>query len=277
VEVIEQGPVRAVVRVVRRTEHSRFQQDITLYALNPRIDVRCRVDWHEKRTLLKVAFPVDVLSPRAAYDIQFATVERPTHENTAADRARFEVTGHHWADLSEPGYGVSLLNDCKYGYDTRGNTLRLSLLRAPVEPDPHADEGEHEFTYSLLPHEFTWDELTVEEGLKLNAPLRAFAGTPQNHRPQAAPLPDYGGLLSTSMANVFIDSIKKAEDSDALIVRLHEALGERGPVEVTFGWPPREVWECDLMEENDVPLEVNDGEVPLYMKPFEIRTLKVFF
>jgi alpha-mannosidase len=278
VEVIEQGPVRAVVRVVRRTEHSRFQQDITLHALNPRIDVRCRVDWHEKRTLLKVAFPVDVLSPRATYDIQFAAVERPTHENTAADRARFEVTGHHWADLSEPGYGVSLINDCKYGYDTRGDTLRLSLLRAPVDPDPHADEGAHEFTYSLLPHEFTWDELTVEEGLKLNAPLRAFAGTPANHRPQAAPLPDFGGLLSTSMANVFIDSVKKAEDSDALIVRLHEALGERGPVEITFGWPPREVWECDLMEENDIALEINDeGEVPLYIKPFEIRTLKVYF
>ena len=276
VELIENGPVRAVVRVVRRTGHSRFQQDITLYTLTPRIDVRCRVDWHEKRTLLKVAFPVDVLSPRAAYDIQFAAVERPTHENTAADRARFEVTGQHWADLSEPGYGVSLFNDCKYGYDVRGNTLRLSLLRAPVEPDPHADEGEHELTYALLPHEHTWDELTVEEGLKLNAPPRAFAGTPENHRPQAAPLPDFGGLVSTSMANVFIDSVKKAEDSDALIVRLHEALGERGPVEVSFGWPPHEVWECDLMEENNVPLEINDdGEIALHMKPFEIRTLKV--
>ncbi len=278
VEVVEQGPVRAVIRVVRRAGHSRFQQDITLSALSARIDVRCRVDWHEKRTLLKVAFPVEVLSPRAAYDIQFAAVERPTHANSAADHARFEVTGHHWADLSEPGYGVSLLNDCKYGYDVRGNTLRLSLLRAPVDPDPHADEGEHEFTYALVPHEFGWDELTVEEGLKLNAPLRAFAGTPANHRPQTAPLPDFGGLLSTSMANVFIDSVKKAEDSDALIVRLHEALGERGPVEVTFGWAAREVWECDLMEENDVLLEIDeDGAVPLYIKPFEIRTLKVWF
>jgi len=277
VEVIEQGPVRAVVRVVRRTGKSRFQQDITLYAQGPRIDVRCRVDWHEKRTLLKVAFPVDILSARATYDIQFAAVERPTHKNTAADHARFEVTGHHWADLSEPGYGVSLLNDCKYGYDVHGDTLRLSLLRAPVDPDPHADEGGHEFTYSLLPHEGEWDELTAEEGLKLNAPLRAVAGTPDNHQPRNAPLPDFGGLVSTTMANVFIDSVKKAEDSDALIVRLHEALGERGPVEVSFGWPLREAWECDLMEEHDAPLEINESDVPLYIKPFEIRTIKVWF
>jgi len=277
VEIVEQGPVRAVVRVVRCWGQSRFQQDITLYATNPRIDVRCRMDWHEKRTLLKVAFPVDVLSARATYHIQFAAVERPTHENTAADRARFEVTGHHWADLSEPGYGVSLLNDCKYGYDVHGNTLRLSLLRAPMDPDPHADEGEHEFTYALLPHEFTWDEVTVEEGLKLNAPMRVFAGTPTNHRPQAAPMPDYAGLVTSSLANVVIDSVKKAEDSNALIVRLHEALGERGTVSLSFAWPLREVCECDLMEEDDVPVEPSDAEVSLYMKPFEIRTLKVSF
>ena len=277
VEVVENGPVRAVVRVVRRTEHSRFQQDIVLYASRPRIDVQCRVDWHEKRTLLKVAFPVDILSPRATYDIQFAAVERPTHENTAADRARFEVTGHHWADLSEPGYGVSLLNDCKYGYDVRGNTLRLSLLRAPVDPDPHADEGAHEFTYALLPHEFTWDETTVEEGLRLNAPVRVFAAPAESRPAPGAALPPMAGLVSATTANVVVDAVKKAEDSDAVIVRLHEALGERGQTEISFGWMPREVWECDLMEENDTPLEQEEGVVSLYFKPFEIRTLKVSF
>ena len=276
--LVENGPVRAVVRVVRRTEKSVFTQDITMHASTPRIDVRCRVDWHEKRTLLKVAFPVEVLSARAAFDIQFAAVERATHDNTAFDRARFEVTGHNWADLSEEGFGVSLLNDCKYGYDVRGSVLRLSLLRGAVDPDPRADEGAHEFTYSLLPHGGSWREETVEEGLMLNCPLRVIAAPEVRPAKAGAALPPAGALAAVDAGHVLVDTVKKAEDGAALIVRLHEAHGRRGAAELLFCAPPKSVCECDLMEENDVPLALKTPfSVELRLTPFEIKTLKVLF
>ncbi|MCP4642928.1 MAG: alpha-mannosidase, partial [bacterium] len=147
IEVIAEGPVCAILRIAHAMENSVIQQDVTLYANSPRVDFVTHVDWHEKHVLLKVAFPVDVRSSRAAYEIPFATIERATHHNTAFDRGRYEVPAHKWADLSEGDYGVSLLNDCKYGYDIKDNVMRLSLLRSPVDPDPHADEGEHHFTY----------------------------------------------------------------------------------------------------------------------------------
>ena len=272
IEIVENGPVRAVVRVTRRTERSTFIQDITLYAMLPRVDIINRVDWHEKRTLLKVAFPVGVLSHRAVYHIQFGTVERATHQNTDFDRARFEVAGHHWADLSEGDYGVSLLNDCKYGYDVLGNTLRLSLLRAPVEPDPCADQGEHEFVYSLFPHAGDWRCGTVQQGYELNQPLLVVAAPLGK-----GALPAVAAFAAVDADNVIISAVKKAEDSDAVIMRLYEACGQRGDVTVTFGATPTAVTECDMMEENDAPVRVRGNEAMFYIRPYEIRTFKVRF
>lgn len=272
IEVVEEGPVRAVIRVTHRAGASTIIQDITLHALQPRVDVAMRVDWREKRTLLKVAFPVDVLSPRAAYHIQYATVERATHDNTAHDRARFEVTAHHWADLSEGDYGVSLLNDCKYGYDVKGHTLRLSLLRAPVDPDPHADEGAHEMVYSLYPHGGDWRHGTVQQGFELNVPLLAV-GVPA----EEGPVPPVAGLAAVDAENVIVDHVKKAEDADALILRVYEAYGQRGQAAITFAHAPRKAAECDMMEENDRPLKVRGHEIPLAFTPHEIKTIKVWF
>ena len=271
-EVVEHGPVRAVLRVVRKTERSVITQDITLYALLPRVDVCTRVDWHEKRTLLKVAFPVDVHTHRATCHIQFATAERATHRNTDFDTARFEVPAHHWADLSEGDYGVSLLNDCKYGYDVKDNVLRLSLLRSPIDPDPHADEGEHVFTYSLYPHGGDWRNGTVQQGYELNHPLLVA-----EFRPSPGPMPKAHAFASIDAGHVILDTVKKAEDSRALIVRLYEAYGQRGDISVTFGPRPKTVSECDLMEEQDKPIACHGHRVSLYVKPYEIRTLKVMF
>lgn len=272
VEVLEEGPVRAVVRVVRRTEKSVFTQDIVLYALLPRVDVITHVDWHEKHTLLKAAFPVDVLSPRAAYHIQFATVERATHDNRDFDRGRFEVAAHHWADLSEGNYGVSLLNDCKYGYDVKGNTLRLSLLRSPVDPDPTADEGEHVFTYSLFPHGGDWRNGTVQQGFELNQPLLAFPLVSSKGRDTAV-----YAFASVDAENVIINTVKRAEDSKAIILRVYETYGQRGNATITFANAPKKITECDMMEENDVALKTKGASVTFYMKPYEIKTLKVVF
>ena len=152
VKLVESGPLRAVIRIKNHFQNSTFVRDITLYAGVPRVDVKMQVEWHEKHILLKVAFPVSAHSDKATFEIPYGSVERPTTRNTPAEQAQFEVPAQRWADISDATHGFSLLNDCKYGYDAKGNVLRLSLLRSPEWPDPHADEGHHEFTYSLYPH-----------------------------------------------------------------------------------------------------------------------------
>jgi alpha-mannosidase len=286
VEVTETGPVRATVRVVRRTEKSSIVQDISIYSKLPRIDFVTNVDWWEKRTLMKVTFPVEILSPRATYEIQFGTMERPTHFNTSWDRAKFEVPAQRWVDLSEGDYGVSLMNDCKYGHDVHDNVIRLSLLRSPISPDPHADEGKHQFTYSLHPHMGDWREgETVQRAYELNCPL---IGVPVEARlesgseSQAGELPSWFSFASLDKRHVVIDAIKKAEDSDEIIVRVYEAYGQRGKVTLTFGIAPEKVAECNLMEEVAAhagvsALDVSGKSVSFYVKPYEIRTFKVKF
>lgn len=272
IEVVERGPVRAAVRVVRKTERSTITQDIALCANAARVDFITTVDWHEEHVLMKVAFPVDVRSTRATYEIQYGAIERPTHHNTAFDRARFENTGLRWADLSEGDYGVSLLNDSKYGYDIKDNVLRLSLLRSPVDPDPKADQGVHQFTYSLYPHALDWRNGTVQQGMELNTP---FSVVPA--KPRYGVLSPLHTFASVDAENVIVDWIKKHEDSNAVIVRLYESEGRRGNAAITFSRKPRKVTECDLMEENDVAVPLTGKAVNLYIRPFEIRTLKVVF
>jgi len=272
VEAVETGPVRAIVRIVRKTERSVITQDVTLHAHSSRVDFVTHADWHEKRVLLKAAFPVDIRASHATYEIQYAAIERATHRNTDFDRARYEVPAHKWADLSEGDYGVSLLSDCKYGYETKGNLMRVSLLRSPVDPDPTADEGEHRFTYSIYPHAWTWRNGTVQEGFELNSPLLAFAAPTQR-----GVLPSNGAFASVDVDHVIIDTIKRCEDSNALIVRVYEAYGQRGPVALTLGHKPKQVTECDLMEEHDAPVKVKGSTIRFDVTPFEIRSFKVAF
>src|SRR5699024_10112953 len=143
VDLIESNKLRKIVRFEWVYKKSTISQNMILYANNPRIDFETFINWHEKNQLLTIAFPVYVRSTDATYDIQFGNVKRPTHWNTSWDYARFESVGHQWADLSERGYGVSLLNDCKYGYDIKDNTMRLSLLKSSTFPDYEQDQGEH--------------------------------------------------------------------------------------------------------------------------------------
>lgn len=172
VELIENGPLRAVIRIKQHFQNSTFAQDITLYAGVPRVDVKMQADWHEKHILLKVAFPLSAHNDKATFEIPYGSIERPTTRRTPVEQARFEVPAQRWADVSDAKHGFSLLNDSKYGYDAKGNVLRLSLLRSPEWPDPHADEGHHEFTYALYPHAGTWREAgTVRRGYELNSRL----------------------------------------------------------------------------------------------------------
>jgi alpha-mannosidase len=167
---------------------------------------------------------------------------------------------------------VSLLNDCKYGHDVKENLLRLSLLRSPADPDPKADEGEHRFTYSLYPHGGDWRNGTVQQGFELNNPMIAVGA-----KASKGSLPPVDALVSVDAENVIVDAVKKHEDSDAMIVRVYEAYGQRGPFTLTFGRKPARVTECDCMEENDAPVTSRGNGVSGYITPYEIRTFKVVF
>ena len=269
--VVEEGPVRATVRIVKKTDKSTLTQDVSIWRMIRRVDFATEVDWYEQRRLLKAAFPVDVLSRNATYEVQYGAIERPTHFSNSIDRAKFEVPGHRWIDLSESGYGVSLFNDCKYGFNTHENVMRISLLRSPMDPDPTADQGHHSFTYSVMPHAATWREAgTVRRAYELNAPLVATAV-------ESSPgsMPTVASAIKVNELNVIIDCVKKAEDSDALIVRVYEAHGGRDSITMTFAEPPKSVTECDLMEENDVPVKLVGDTASFTIKPWEIKTFKV--
>ncbi|WP_309119025.1 alpha-mannosidase [Paenibacillus sp.] len=265
IQVVETGQVRAVIGMEWSYGSSRIRQRMILYADDRRIDFDTHVDWHEQRQLLKVAFPVSIHAHAATFDIQFGNVTRPTHWNTSWDYGRFESVGHQWADLSERDYGVSLLNDCKYGYDIKDNVLRLSLIKSAMVPDPHADQGEHRFVYALLPHVGDWVQGgTMQAAWHLNNPLAFLEG-----KPAAKGF----SLLSVDGDHVFIDAVKKAEDGDDLFVRVHEYTGRRGWVTlcsdtVLAGWQ-----ETDLMERVSEPSCLREAPVRFFIEPYEIKTI----
>jgi len=267
-KLVENGSERAVIRFEYAYNLSTITQDMTLYRSNGRIDFVTHVDWHESGRLLKAAFPVDIRSTKATYDIQFGHVERPTHWNTSWDLARFEVVGHKWADLSEAGYGVSLLNDCKYGYAIKGNIMRITLLKSTKMPDPEMDMGAHEFTYSLLPHAGTAaDGNTIEESIKLNLPVRAVPGALKN---------EYKSLVHIDCDAVIIDALKKAEKEDCIVLRIHECRGGRHKLKITSGFGIKAFVPCNLLEEN-LADPVHESEIMAEIKPFEIQTFKLWF
>ena len=271
-EVIEAGPVRATVRIVYKTESSTITQDVCLGARSRRVDFVTYVDWWEKRALLKAAFPIDVRSSFATYEVQYGAVERPTHRNRPEDAARFEVPAQKWADLSEGNYGAAVLNNCKYGYDAKENVVRLSLLRSTVDPDNHADEGEHRFTYALFPHRGDWRHGVVREAYELNVPLLAIPAAPS-----PGPLPGVLSFIQVDADHVVVDAVKRCEDSDAIVVRLYEAHGRRGEVSLFFDREVARVVECDLMEENEEPVESEGSQTALFIEPYQIRTFKVLY
>lgn len=273
VKLIESGPLRAVIRVKNHFQNSTFIRDITLYAGVPRVDVKMQTEWHEKHILLKVAFPVSAHSDQATYEIPFGSVERPTTRNTPAEQAQFEVPAQRWADLSDAKHGLSLLNDSKYGYDAKGNVLRLSILRSPEYPDPHADEGHHEFTYSVYPHGGGWkDALTIRQGYELNYKLISLAVG--NHQ---GTLPPEHSFLQAKSENVIVTALKKAEDDDTLILRFYEWAGKTGDAIFQLPAGAQSASETDLMERPTSNAALNKSELSVPTKPYEIKTVKIKF
>jgi alpha-mannosidase len=274
VEVLEHGPLRAAVSFsYTLSERSRLEQIVSLTAISPLLEFATEVEWHEAHKFLKVEFPLDIRAQNATYEVQFGQVQRPTHFNTTWDLARFEVCAHRWADLSEPDFGVALLNDCKYGHATHGSMMRLSLLRAPADPDPDADRGHHAFRYALFPHQGSPQQAgVVRQGLAFNTPL-LLAPTRMDETAVS--------FFAVDHAGVIIDTVKKTEDLDALILRLYEAHGSRTSARLTSSLPISRAATCNLLEEDnapsgdDLPLTWEDGGIDLTLKPFQILTLKL--
>ncbi len=240
-DIVESGPVRARVRVSRSFGGSMITQDISLVAGSARVEVACEVDWHERHKFLKVAFPVAVHAASASYEIAFGHLSRPTHSNTSWDAARFEVPAHRWADLSEAGFGVALLNDCKYGYDVRSNVLRLSLLRGPTWPDPEADQGGHRFSYAILGHRgLAVDAMTVtDEAEALNMAIRpVLRPEPQpSEAPVGLPPSEAGPVLPAECSVVgcegaMVSCVKRADGYDGIVLRIFEPTGGRSRVAI---------------------------------------------
>lgn len=266
VEAADFGPLRATLRFTFAYNRSLVRQDMIVYADSRRIDFETYVDWQEEHRLLKTAFQVDIRATKATYDIQFGHVERPTHYNTSWDYARFEAVGHKWADLSEGGYGVSLLNDCKYGYAIHDRTIRLSLLKSSKSPDTRADMGAHTFTYSLLPHPGTviaGD--TIQEAVSLNLPVRVISGRALDTR----------RLLMTGSDSVIIDAVKQTEEGGCLVAHTHECRGTTVRAAVTSEHGPLALVPCSLLEE-DEGAPIPPGMVVTW-KPFEIKAFKLSF
>jgi len=273
VKLIEHGPLRSVIRVKKHFQNSTFVQDITMYAGMPRVDVKMNVDWHEKHILLKVAFPLSAHNDKATFEIPYGSIERPTTRNTLAEQAKFEVPAQRWADLSDARHGFSLLNDSKYGYDAKGNVLRLSLLRSPEWPDPHADEGQHEFTYSLYPHAGNWrDAQTVRRGYELNYKLRALPSLKH-----AGSLPSEHSFVQVEADNVVLTALKKSEDDASLLLRFYEWAGKTSNVIIHLPEGAQSASETDLLEKPIADLAFHENNVTVPTKPYEIKTVKIKF
>lgn len=268
IRLLEAGPLVATLQVERRLLSSRYRQKVRLYHNSRRIDFETWIDWRERHVLLKAAFPLAVRADYATYQIQWGSVRRSTRRDLSWERARFEVCAHHWADLSEDDYGVSLLSDCKYGYDACGNVLRLSLLRAPTWPDPQADQGEHHFTYSLLPHPGRWNEETVSQGYALNYPVLSRLSS-------GGPAQEALSVVWTDQAWAVIETVKPAEDGRGIIVRLYESQERGGRVVLSAGFPLANAWRCNLLEADQEKLVPVGRCLELDLRPFEIVTVRL--
>ena len=267
-ELVEQGPIRAALSVIRRHENIEIVQDYRLSAHSRSLEIATKVRWHGRRQLLRAIFPLAVHTHEVWSETAFGAVSRPNHRNTPWDQARFEIPVHRWADLSEPGYGVSLLNNGKYGYSAHGNVLGISLLRGPIYPDPYADEGEHEFVYALYPHAGDWRSGTVRAAEEMHSPLKIIP-TSGSGWPSLFRFPEQSLRLA---------SLKKAEDSEAIILRLYEPHGGRGTTTLETALPLQTAALVNILEDKTRELSIEDERrITFSFKPFQVISLKLGF
>ncbi|WMJ88730.1 alpha-mannosidase [Anaerocolumna sp. MB42-C2] len=268
-EWTELGAVRATLEIDRKISNSTIKQKIYFYANSRRIEFNTYVDWKEHQHLLKVHFPVDIHSDEATFDIQFGNVTRKVHSNTSWDKARFESCGQKWIDLSEGHYGVSLLNDCKYGHSVKDGNMAITLIKSGTEPNPVTDQEEHFFTYGLYPHAGNWrDGRTVKEAYKMNQPAYAVNG---------GTIGTEQSVVSVDKSNVILETIKLAEDGNGIILRMYECENALTRVNVKLGIRSSvlSVEECNLIEEKIGDIPLNEDGFKVSIKPYEIKSYRV--
>jgi len=252
------------------------------------IEVSSKVDWHETMKFLKVEFPVDIRNTEASYETQFGVVRRPTHYNTSWDMAKFEVCGHKFADLSENGYGVSILNDSKYGFATTGSLMRLSLLRSPKAPDATADMGTHHIRWAILPHQGSLGPVTVRKAFEFNNPLKLVAPTTCSGAAALAVSEVPVRLTDDSSPALVLDTVKRGEDDEdvsrgelpkkkgrSVILRIYDSLGGRARGTVATTWDVKKVSKTNVLEDELEEVVIRDGKFPVDLRPFEVATYKL--
>ena len=270
VEVVRSDSVAGELKILRKFNKSTVTQYISLKKDSRQIDFRTAVDWHEREKVLKVNFPVGVRSCSSTSEIAHGSIQRPTHYNTSYDLAKFETCMHKWVDLSESGYGVSVLNDCKYGFSVHENNIDITLMRAPICPDPTGDIGYNEFTYSLVPHAGTWQEAGISElAYALNNPPAVVYSAVGSH--------DGEQLISVKRKGVVLDAFKKAQNDDGYILRVFEAYSSRGKCEIDFCKAIESVTECNLMEKDGEALSHCEKSFVFDIKPNEVKTFRIKF
>ncbi|MHB1023584.1 MAG: alpha-mannosidase [Acidobacteriaceae bacterium] len=274
VKFLEAGPLYSVVSIKRHWQGSEFDQKVILYNGLDRVDVVNNFDWHEKHVLLKAAFPLAATSNEATYEIPFGSIERPTTRNNSWEDAKFEVPAQRWADLGNSSHGFSLINDSKYGYDDKGNMLRLSLLRSPTWPDPNADQGHHHFAYSLYPHAGSWKQaLTVRQGFDFNYKLEA-----EQVAPHTGVLPTEFSFVKVQPEDLVLTAVKKTEDGNGLLLRFYEWAGKAGKATITLPNGVASAVETNLMETPEGnPLATTSNSVTVPFMPYSINTVRVSF
>ncbi|MCD6286280.1 MAG: alpha-mannosidase, partial [Anaerolineae bacterium] len=267
IEVVAAGPLVGIVRVTRRLNNSTMTQEISLRRDSRRLDFRTTVDWHERHKLLKVAFPVNIHANEAVHEIQFGHIARPNHRSRPFDADQFEVANQKWTALMQQDRGCAVLNDCKYGVNVLGDTIKLTLLRSPLAPDMHADQGMQEFTYALYVWSGSFGECDVVfEGYDLNAPLRTAPGDAGTR-----------SLFAVDAANVVIDTVKPAEDgSNDIVIRMYEAKRMTTACTLMTSLPVTAAVATDMLEREVMEdLVCQDGAVALAFRPFEVKTLRL--
>jgi len=261
------GDIRQGLWLIYNIGDSTIEQKVYLRSNSKRLDFETKIDWKETHKMLRVSFPTIIRSDSATFEIQHGYVKRPTHRNTSWDMAKFEVCAHRYADLSDNDYGVALLNNCKYGHKIYENIIDLNLLRSPTSPDPHADQGVHEFTYSLLPHigDLIRSQVVAEAAQLNQKPVIFIDKMAKN-----TVFP-----FKMDNENIVLDAFKKAEKENALIVRFYEPYGRQARLELNFIVEIQDVCDVDLMENTISTLELKNTKIIMLFKPFEIKTIKI--
>ena len=265
-EVLDPGPLMAQLRLTRSLSNSRITQVITLQRGSRRLEFFTSIDWQEQHKLLKVAFPINIHANEAIHEIQFGHLRRPTHRSRQYDADRFEVSNHKWTALADDQHGAAVLNDSKYGLSVDRSTIKLTLLKSAIAPDPHADRGRQSFTYAIYP----WvgalaQSRVVQEAYELNVPPLILNGTAKE-----------GSIFQISASNIILDTMKPAEDrSPDLILRLYESVHAATHCILTTSLPVQSATQTNMLEEDIKPLHIHQNKVELTFRPFEIKTIRL--